>query len=114
MLHNPCVLGGPHQRGLNQKWLPHPCLLGAHMSADVLRNPGHSRGSPSKGTRMACVGSLVVKCSEGWSLRAARKRKIFWFLKDCPDQKWPKSGTLAKKVHILNIRGNFSPTGVVV
>ena len=63
---------------------------------------------------MACVGSSVVKCSEGWSLRAALKRKKFWFLKDQPDQKWPKSGTLAAKVHILNTTGNLSPTGVVV
>ena len=28
MLRNPCILGGPQQRGRNQKWLPHPCLLG--------------------------------------------------------------------------------------
>ena len=28
VLHNPCVLEGPHQRGQNQKWLPHLCLLG--------------------------------------------------------------------------------------
>ena len=28
LLHNPYTLRGPHQRGQNQKWLPHPCLLG--------------------------------------------------------------------------------------
>ena len=28
VLRNPCVLGGPHQRGQNKEWLPHPCLLG--------------------------------------------------------------------------------------
>ena len=54
----------------------------------------------------------MVKCSEGWSLRAALKRKIFWFLEDRPDQKWPKSGTLA--VHILHTTGNFSPIGMAV
>ena len=27
VLRSPCVLGGPHKRGQNQKWLPHPCLL---------------------------------------------------------------------------------------
>ena len=62
---------------------------------------------------MAYVGSSVVKCSEGWSLRAALKRKKNQFLKDPPNQKWPKSGTLATRVYILNTRGNFSPTGKV-
>ena len=45
--------------------------------------------------------------------RAAPKRKNIWFLRDRPDQKWPKSGALATKDHILNTRGNFSPTVVV-
>ena len=40
---------------------------------------------------MAYMRSSVVKCSEGWSLRAALKRKKFEFLKESPDQKWPKS-----------------------
>ena len=62
---------------------------------------------------MAYVGSSVVKCYEGWSLRAALKRKKNYFLKDRPDEKWPKNGTLATKVRILNTRGNFSPPGVV-
>ena len=31
LLRNPCILGGPqhHAWGENQKWLPHPYLLGA-------------------------------------------------------------------------------------
>ena len=28
VLRNPYVLGGPQTRGQNQKWLPHPCLVG--------------------------------------------------------------------------------------
>ena len=28
MLHHPCILRGPQQRGQNQNWLPKPCLLG--------------------------------------------------------------------------------------
>ena len=28
VLRNPCVLGGPYERGENQKWLTHPCLVG--------------------------------------------------------------------------------------
>ena len=63
---------------------------------------------------MAYIRSSVVKCFEGWSLRAALKRKKFSFLKDRPEQNRPKSGTLATKVHILNTRGSFSPIGVLV
>ena len=29
----------PQRRGQNQNWLTHPCRLGAHMRAEVLRNP---------------------------------------------------------------------------
>ena len=29
LLRNPCNLWGPHTRGQNQNWWPHPCLLGA-------------------------------------------------------------------------------------
>ena len=86
VLRNPCILGGPHQRG--QEW-------------------------PASSSVVKCPSS-VVKCPEGWSIRAALKKKKIWFLWDRPDQKWPKSCTLATKVHILNTKGNFSPTGVGV
>ena len=35
VLRNPCVLGGPQKRGQNQKWLPHPCLLGVPHSMEA-------------------------------------------------------------------------------
>ena len=34
-LCHPCVLGGSHKRGQNQKWLHHPCLLGDPEKAGV-------------------------------------------------------------------------------
>ena len=39
MLRKLCILTGPQTRGQNQKWLPHPCLLGGHKWAQVLRKP---------------------------------------------------------------------------
>ena len=51
MLHNPCILGDPQQRGQNQNWLPHPCLLGGPKVGGNATEPLHSRGSPTKGTK---------------------------------------------------------------
>ena len=44
MLRNPCILGGPHLGGQNQKWLPYPCLLEAEKRAELLRKPCNLRG----------------------------------------------------------------------
>ena len=39
MLHNPCVLGGPHERGQYHNWEHHPTFSGAHEWAQLLHNP---------------------------------------------------------------------------
>ena len=39
MLRNPCILGGPQQRGQNQKWQPHPTFSGAQERTEVLHSP---------------------------------------------------------------------------
>ena len=46
-------LGGPQRqtRGQNQKWLPHPCLLGAPKEGGVAIHTVRCRGSPTKGTK---------------------------------------------------------------
>ena len=87
MLHHPCIVMGPQQRGpksevaasplpsrgpkrgqkcyitpafswvpnkgdQNQKWLPHPCLLGGPKEVKNATSPLHSHGSPTKGTKI--------------------------------------------------------------
>ena len=60
MLHLPSILGGPQrqargaktevqpQKGKqNQKWVPHPCLLGGRKEGENATSPLHSRGSPT-------------------------------------------------------------------
>ena len=43
--------GSPNKWGQNQKWLPHPCLLGGPKEGGNAVSPPHSRGSPTKGTK---------------------------------------------------------------
>ena len=43
--------GSPNKGGQNQKWLPHPCLLGCPTEGGSATSPLHSRGSPTKGTK---------------------------------------------------------------
>ena len=61
MLRHPCILRDPQQRGAksevvpnkgeeNQKWLPHPYLLGAQRRAEMLRRP-YILGDPQKGVQ---------------------------------------------------------------
>ena len=45
---SPAFSGVPNKEEENQKWLPHPCLLGGAKSAAVLRNPCIS-GDPQQG-----------------------------------------------------------------
>ena len=45
------TFSGPQQRGQNQNWLPHPCLLGGPQVGGIAMSPLHSRGSPTKGTK---------------------------------------------------------------
>ena len=51
VLRNPYVLGGPQTRGHNQKWPPHPCLLGVPKEGENAIQSLHSRRSPTKGTK---------------------------------------------------------------
>ena len=57
----PCVVGGPQQRGQNQKWLPHPCFLRGPKEGEIVTQPLHSRGSPtpSAGTKSELAASPV-------------------------------------------------------
>ena len=56
MLCHPCILGNPQQREAkqNQKWLPHPCLLGA----EVLRHPC-ILGGPQRQARGSKSSKLI-------------------------------------------------------
>ena len=49
MLRNPYILGGPQRqaRGENQKWLPHPCLLGGPKEGGSATLTLHSWRSPT-------------------------------------------------------------------
>ena len=49
MLRHPCIHGVPYSKrgGRNQKWLPHPCLLGGPKEGGKATSPLHSRGSPT-------------------------------------------------------------------
>ena len=49
MLHHPCILGGPQQRGQNQNW------RGPQVGGNAT-SPLHSRGSPTKGTKSELAG----------------------------------------------------------
>ena len=45
MLRHPCILGDPHNKGgQNQKWVPHPCLLGGLKKGGNATPPLHSAG----------------------------------------------------------------------
>ena len=47
VLRNPRVLGCPETRGQNEKWLPHPYLLGGPNEGGNAESPLHSQGSPT-------------------------------------------------------------------
>ena len=49
LLRNPCILGGPQRqaRGDDQKWLPHPYLLGDPKEGGGAMQPLHFRWSPT-------------------------------------------------------------------
>ena len=49
LLRIPYILGGPQRqaRGENQKWLPHPCLLGVPKEGGIPTQPLHSPRSPT-------------------------------------------------------------------
>ena len=56
-LHNTCFLGGSQTREQNQKWRPHPCLLGGPHVGAIAPYALHSRGSPNKGIKSEVVAS---------------------------------------------------------
>ena len=43
-------LGIPNVGDKNQKWLPHPCLVGGPGEGPIAMSPVHSRGSPTPST----------------------------------------------------------------
>ena len=51
--------GSPNKGGQNQKWLPHPCLLGGPKEGRNAMSPLHSRGSPAKGTKSEVATSTL-------------------------------------------------------
>ena len=59
LLRKPRILGGPQRqtRGQNQKWLPHPCLIGAPKEGGVAMHTVRCRGSPTKGTKSEAATS---------------------------------------------------------
>ena len=59
----------------NQKWLPHPCLLGGPKEGGNAMSPLHSRGSPTKGNKIKS-GSLTLAFS-GAPKRAEMLRKAY-------------------------------------
>ena len=48
----PAFSGVPNKRHENQKWLPHPCLLGGPKEGGNATSPLNSRGSPTKGNKI--------------------------------------------------------------
>ena len=51
LLPNPCILGGPDQRGQIEDGLPQPCLPGGQQVAGIGTSPLHS-GVPNKGDKI--------------------------------------------------------------
>ena len=56
MLLHPYILGYPEQGKQNQKWLPHPCLLGAEKKAEMLRRP-YILGDPKQTETKSAVAT---------------------------------------------------------
>ena len=48
----PAFSGTPNKGDQNQKWLPHPCLVGGPKEGANATSPEHSWGSPTKGTKI--------------------------------------------------------------
>ena len=71
--------GVPNKGEGNQKWLPHPCLLGGPKEGGNATSPVHSRGSPTKGKKIKS-GYLTLAFS-GAPMRAEMPRKAY-VLKD--------------------------------
>ena len=73
----------------NQKWLPHPCLLGGPKEGGNAMSPLHSRGSPTKGNKIKS-GPLTLAFS-GAPKRAEMLRKAYVLEDPQPsgqNQKW--------------------------
>ena len=54
--------GSPNKGEQNQKWVPHPCLLGGPQVGGNATSPLHSRGSPTKGNKIR-IGCLTLAFS---------------------------------------------------
>ena len=68
VLRNRWIFKGPQTRGQNQKWLPHPCLLGATQVGGSAAQPLHFQGSPNKGTKSEVAASPLPSWghTSGW------------------------------------------------
>ena len=73
---------GPRTRGQNQKWLPHPLLLGGPQvdGSGTLRP--HSRGLPNKGTNSKVLASLLPSCGP----TSGRKSYVTSSFPEVPEQ----------------------------
>ena len=79
MLCNPWILGGPQQRGQNQKWLPHPCVLGGpkrgcQKRAGLLRNLCAFSGVINKGGKIR--NGYLTPTFSGAQERAPKEGRI--------------------------------------
>ena len=74
MLRNPCVLRGPHQRGQNQKWLPHPCLSGGPHKGICYVTPAFW-GIPIKGDKNGLHRVVIRKMPRGVVLKGGPEEK---------------------------------------
>ena len=107
MLSNPCVLGGPQERGQNQKWVQHACLLGGPKLVHnpcVLGGP-HERGQNHKwqhhpwllgGPRLGEIATQPL-CSRG-SSKEDKIRSGYIILAFSGAQDW------AEELHALRSR----------
>ena len=77
MLLNPCILGVPHRQPQgaksemvpnkteqNQKWLPHPCLLGGRKQGGNATSPPAFSGSPDRDSKKALTTPVEKDPSE--------------------------------------------------
>ena len=81
----------PNKGDQNQKWLPHPCLLGGPKEVKNATSPLHSHGSPTKGTKIRS-GCLTLAFSG-----AQKRSKMLHHpcIPMGPQQRGPKSEVAA-------------------
>jgi hypothetical protein len=79
MLGHMCIMRGSHnvQRGeQNQKWLPHPCLLGGSKEGTNATSPLHSRRSPTLSAGNKIRSGYLTHAFSGAQKRAEMLRHL--------------------------------------